>query len=123
MTILGLDVQLYLDLVVILPLLLNFQVIICSLLHALQLNTEFSVFLLVELPLSLLSIDILDVNVLATEEGLQKLLILLIIRSFHSAFHLERVVLILEGLHLVFELLELGFCRLPLLSLEPFLQL
>ena len=89
MTILGLDVQLNLDLVVILPLLLYFQVLICSLLHALQLDAELSVFLLVELPLPLLSIDVLNVYVFATEEGLQKLLILLIIRSFHGGFHLE----------------------------------
>jgi hypothetical protein len=78
---------------------------ICALLHALQLDAELPVSLLVELPLSLQPIDILDVNVLAIEEGLQELLILLIVRSFHGGFHLERVVLVLEGLHLVLELL------------------
>jgi hypothetical protein len=88
MTILGLDVQLNLDLVVILPLLLQFEVMICALLHALQLNAELPVFVLVELPLPLLAIDIFNVYVFATEEGLQKLLILLIIRSFHGGFHL-----------------------------------
>ena len=89
MTILRLDVQLNLYLVIILPLLLYFQVMICALLHALQLNAKLSVSLLVELPLSLLSIDVLNVYVLATEEGLQKLLILFIVRSFHRGFHLE----------------------------------
>ena len=89
MTILGLDVQLYLDLLVILPLLLKLQVMICALLHALQLDAELPVSLLVELPLSLQPIDILDVNVLAIEEGLQKLLILLIVRSFHGRLHLQ----------------------------------
>jgi len=88
-TILGLDVQLYLDLLVILPLLLYLQVMICALLHALQLDAELPVSLLVELPLSLLPIDILDVNVLAIEEGLQELLILLIVRSLHGGLHLE----------------------------------
>jgi hypothetical protein len=88
-TILGLDVQLYLDLIVILPLLLYLQVMICALLHALQLDAELPVSLLVELPLSLLPIDILDVNVLAIEEGLQELLILLIVRSLHGGLHLE----------------------------------
>jgi len=122
-TILGLDVQLYLDLLVILPLLLYLQVMICALLHALQLYAELPVSLLIELPLSLLPIDILDVNVLAIEEGLQELLILLIVRSFHGGLHLERVVLVLEGLHLVLKLLQLGLRGLPGLSFEPFLQL
>ena len=89
MTILGLDVQLYLDLVVILPLLLQFEVMVCALLHALQLNAELPVFMLIELPLPLLSIDVLNVYVFATEEWLQKLLILLIIRSFHGGFNLQ----------------------------------
>ena len=86
---LRLDVQLNLYLVIMLPLLLYLQVMICALLHALQLNAKLSISLLVELSFSLLSIDVLNIYVLATEEGLQKLLILFIIRSFHCGFHFE----------------------------------
>ena len=95
MAILRLDLKFDADLFISLLLPLHFKVIVRSLLQALKLYAYLSVLLLDEFPLSLQTVDILNVDIFPAEERLKKLLVLLVIRAFHGDLHLHRVVLVL----------------------------